>query len=547
MEKVTKLDSLLFETLSKCTNRVYFYYASATENKGKWSQSAVEYFGLKSEYVTIFEWMDKIHPDDREEYAKEYFRMINGETEYHNCEYRITNAEGEYVWVNCRGYMNYDDDGKPEFFAGYVTNLGVIPKVDGVTGLWTSYGLRNDIVKRLDMNLSGAVMQIDLGNFNRINSRFGYDFGDLVMYTLGKKITAVCPRASVYRLEGPEFVVMTDGGRDEISEIYDSLKKTISQISINDTMLNIDFWAGATLFPEDGQFVDQVQNNLAYAISAAKHIGSDELVFYNKDLFEKRNRIIHMTENLRSSINNDFEGFKVVLQPIIDEKTGLTYSAEALLRWSSTGFDRVGPLDFVPILEENKWIIPVGKWVIDRTFSYVSEWNKRKPSHRLQHVNINFSYIQFTDPTLKDYIIQKLDEYSLPHNTLIAELTESCRVEYSDKLAELLQEYRDEGIIIALDDFGTGYSSLSMLRDIPTDIVKLDRGMTKYVSTKEKDRNLIEFIISYCNKMNIDVCTEGIETDEMRDAVRRAGTKYIQGYYYDKPLEVNEFFKKYID
>lgn len=546
MKNINEFDMKLFETLSKCTNRVFFYYASANESMSKWSPSAVEYFGLESEYIPFEKWFEKIHPDDQDEYQRNYYDLIVGKTPYHNCEYRITNAECEYVWVNCRGYMNYDDNGLPEFFAGYVTNLGVIPKVDVVTGLWTGYGLRNDITKRLDLNISGAVMQIDIGNFNRINARFGYDFGDLVMYTLGKKISAINPKAMVYRLEGPEFVVMLDGGREEIHTMYKALKRTISQISINDTLLNIDFWVGATLFPEDGKFVDQVQNNLSYAISAAKHIGSDEVVFYNKDLFEKRNRVIRMTESLRNSIDNDFEGFKVVLQPIIDEKTGTAYSAEALLRWSSPEFDRVGPMDFVPILEETKGIIPVGKWVIDQTFSYVSRWNKQKPNHQLKHININFSYIQFTDPTLKDYIIEKLDEYNLPHNTLVAELTESCRVEYSEKLAELLQEYRDEGIIIALDDFGTGYASLSVLRDIPTDIVKLDRDMTKSVSSREKDRNLIEFIISYCRKMNIDVCTEGIETDETRNIVRDAGTTYIQGYYYDKPLEVNEFFKKYI-
>lgn len=546
MKNINEFDMKLFETLSKCTNRVFFYYASAGENMSKWSPSAVEYFGLKSDCIALDDWFCKIHPDDKEEYKNNFYALMTGKTPYHNCEYRITNSEGEYVWVNCRGYMNYDDNGAPEFFAGYVTNLGVVPKVDVVTGLRTVYVLRNDIVKKLDLNLSGAVMQIDIGNFNRINARFGYDFGDLVMYTLGKKISSVNPKATVYRLEGPEFVVMIDGGREEINEIYNVLKRTISQISINDTMLNIDFWVGATVFPEDGRFADQVQNNLSYAISAAKHIGADEVVFYNKDLFEKRNRVIRMTESLRNSIDDDFKGFKVVLQPIIDEKSGQAYSAEALLRWSSPEFERVGPMDFVPILEETKGIIPVGKWVIDQTFSYVARWNKQKPNHQLKHININFSYIQFTDPTLKDYIIEKLDEYNLPHNTLVAELTESCRVEYSEKLAELLQEYRDEGIIIALDDFGTGYASLSMLRDIPTDIVKLDRGMTKAVSSREKDRNLIEFIISYCRKMNIDVCTEGVETDETRDIVRNAGTTYIQGYYYDKPLEVNEFFEKYI-
>ena len=166
--------------------------------------------------------------------------------------------------------------------------------------------------------------------------------------------------------------------------------------------------------------------------------------------------------------------------------------------------------------------------------------------HKLPHVNINFSYIQFSDETLKDYIISKLNEYKLPHNILIAELTESCRVEYTEDLAAILQSLRDEGISIALDDFGTGYASLMLLKDTPTDIVKLDHTMTRSIKDRPKDRSLVEFIIKYCIQAGIQVCTEGVENKDIQDIVKSAGTSFLQGYLYDKPLPPDEFFEKYI-
>lgn len=548
MITLEELDSKLFETLSNSSNRIYFYYASMKENTSIWSQSAVDYFGLPGRVLSPTSiWDDKVHPDDLAGYSQSFVDIINHVTPYHNCEYRIKNAEGEYVWVNCHGYMNYDEDGNPDFFAGFVTNMGTIMKIDAVTGLWTNYGFRNDVTYMLDKHISGAAMQIDITNFKRINSRYGYDFGDVVMHMLGQKINSIPGKKAVYRMDGAQFAVLIEGGKDEVLEFKKKIEEKISEFSINGVNLYIEFSSGATVFPEDGQFIDQIQSNLFYALSNAKQTSTNELVFYSKDLFEQRNRIIRLTECLRRSIENNFDGFRIVFQPIMDKKTGKLHSAEALLRWSSSEFEGVGPMDFIPILEETRGIVPVGKWIIDRAFAYVADWNKRNCKNKLKHININFSYVQFTDTSLKDYVVSKLDEYGLSHDTLVAELTESCRVEFSDKLSQLLQEYRDEGITIALDDFGTGYASLSMLKDMPADIVKLDHTMTKTITDREKDRNLVEFIIAYCNKMDIDVCTEGVETDAIRDVVSGAGTQYLQGYYYDKPLEAEEFFKKYID
>lgn len=546
---LTEFDSLLFDTLSKSANRVFFYYADIKKFISRWSKSAVDYFGLPGEILSPASiWEKKIHPDDLDEYNKNFEDLLNHVTPYHNCEYRITNAKGEYVWVNCRGCMTYDENGAPDFFAGYVTNLGTMSRIDSVTGLWTNHVFRSDVSSLLESRKSGAIIQIDIRDFKRINSKYGFDFGDIVLYRIGQIICNLCEKnEKVYRIEGTQYAVVSEGGdAKSLALLKNKIAKQLDELSINGTVLHIDISCGATLFPKDGQFIDQIQNNLSYALSNAKQCGARDIVFYSDELFEQRNRMMRLNDALRDSITNNFRGFRVVLQPIIDPKTGELHSAEVLLRWSNENFPNIGPMEFVPFLEQSGDIIDVGKWIIDTSFEYVSKWNKDNHLRKLPHININFSYVQFTDSSLLDYIISECDKYNLPRSTLIAELTESCRIEYSDKLAKILQSFRDEGIIIALDDFGTGYASLMILKDIPADIIKLDHTMTRTIADRPKDKNLVEFIITYCNKIGIDVCTEGVETKEILDIVETAGTKYIQGYYYDKPLEVDDFFKKYL-
>jgi diguanylate cyclase (GGDEF)-like protein/PAS domain S-box-containing protein len=541
-------DLKLFNTLSQSCNTVFFYYADVKNDVAHWSESAKEYFGLPSTVLSPSSiWAERIHPNDIDGYNKNFEDMFGGVTPYHNSEYRIKNAEGEYIWVNCRGYMTYDKNGAPEFFAGFVRNMGQITKLDPVTGMWNSYVMRTNLEKLLQDGTEGVAIQLDVRNFKRINAQYGYDFGDSVLYTLGQALLSVCEnRATVYRMNGTQFALIVKGKKEDAIKLCKEIDDRIGNISVNGVILRIDTALGATLFPEDGQFFDNINSNLTYALASAKQTNSTDIVFYSNELFEKRNRYIRLNEALQSSIANNFEGFRIAFQPVFDAKTGKLHSAEALLRWSNEDFPNVGPMEFVPILEQTEKIIPVGKWLIDQAFKFVSVWNSANTSNKLKHVNVNFSYIQFSDDTLKDYVTSKLDEYKLPRETLIAELTESCRIVYTSEFANVLQSFREEGVKIALDDFGTGYASLMVLKDTPTDILKLDYTMMRTIQDKPKDRTLVEFIIKYCREIDVDVCAEGVENAGIEKIVTSAGAAFLQGYYYDKPLEADTFFEKYI-
>lgn len=543
-----EFDSRFFELVSNSSNRTFFYYSNMKENWARWSKAAVEYFDLPGEYLCPAAeiWATRIHPDDVEMYNKDFENMANHVTPYHNCEYRIMNAEGEYVWVNCRGYVTYDDEGNMEWFGGFVTNMGQRNKIDAVTGLWTVFEFRSALQRMLEKEQTGGILLLGIENFKRVNAEYGYSFGDKTLYVIGQKLLALMEsETTIYRMDGAEFAVIVPGGDEKaLIELRNKIAHILDDLIVSNQQLHLRFQAAATVFPRDGMYIDQIQNNLFYAMEQAKLKKSQEIIFFSEKLYNERNYMARLKEAICTSVNNGCSGFRVVFQPLIAPNCGQCITAEALLRWSDDVFGNVSPVDFIPILEETNLIIPVGKWVIDQSLRYLSRWYDKDKS--LKAVNVNVSYIQLQDNTLKDYVIQKLDEYGLPHDAIVIELTESCRVEQTAQLAGILQSFKDEGISIALDDFGTGYATLTVLKDIPADIVKIDHTMTRTIVDRPKDKSLIEFIVMYCKKAGIWVCAEGVETEVALDIVKNAGAELIQGYYYDKPLEARAFEEKYV-
>ncbi len=546
---MNEYDSKLFDVLAQSSNRTFFFASNMKDNTARWSKGAVEYFGLGSEilYPADIEWLKRIHPDDKRAYLKDFEDMANHVSAYHDVEYRMLNAEGEYVWVNCKGYMTYDDEGRMDFFAGFVTNMGVRNKIDPVTGLWTLQEFRKDVEDLLYDSKSGAAVMIGLKNFKRINDEHGYSYGDKTLYAIAHKMLSVRSRGTrIYRMDGSDFALLIEGGScEEVGREIEKLRQAFLTLNVEQGYVHLDFRAGAALFPQNGKYIDQIMSSMLVALENARNKGIMGVSFYTEEMRLKKTRLLSLRDAMRESVNDNFRGFLIVLQPIIDSRTGRGTGCETLLRWEDERFPGIGPMEFVPILEDTAYIIPVGKWIIDQVLRDLREWEDQG-NNPIEKVHVNVSYMQLHDDDLVDYTTGKLEEYGIAPERLVLELTESCRIGRIDELTGRLQKFKDRGIGIALDDFGTGYASLAVLKDIPTDIVKLDHTMIRSVVGTEKERKLIEFIISFCNNVGIIVCAEGVENTTIMGIVNAAGAELLQGYYFDKPLRVEEFYRKYV-
>ena len=338
----SEFESRYFDLVSKAPGKTFLFYGNLKEDMIRWSASAVEYFGLPGEIFgdSTREWISRIHPEDVEPYTDSLMELLHGVTPYHNCEYRIKNAQGEYVWVNCRGYMTYDADGKAEWFGGLVTNMGYQTKIDAVTNLWTVHQFRSELNRLLDDRARGGILMIGLENFKRINAEYSYAYGDKVLALIGEKLReGVLHNCHVFRMDGANFaIVMQDAGVERIVEYKKFVDSFMRNLVVSGQVVHLRFKAAAAFFPEDGEFLDQIQSNLFYALDHAKLTNTDDVVFYSKELFAQKKYMTRLKEAIRECVEEDCKGFRIVMQPIVETKSEVCDAAEVLLRFTHPEF-----------------------------------------------------------------------------------------------------------------------------------------------------------------------------------------------------------------
>lgn len=546
---LNEADSVLFDMLSNSSSRTFFFFSDLKENTAHWSKGAVAFFGLESDILNpaLELWTAKIHPDDIEKYLADFQEMVSCQGVTHDCEYRMMNAEGTYVWVNCKGVVKYDENGIPALFAGFVTNMGDRNKIDPVTNLLTFFEFRNDLDAELQRGNKGAALQLSIVDYKRINDIYSYAFGDAVLAEIANRFRAIISdNISMYRMEGTDFGFIIPGAtKEDVENFYSKLINVASRVAVDGKIVKLRFHSCCIFYPEHGEYEDKLRTKLSYALTTAKSKNATSIVYFSDEIYEERNRKIRLKEALKASVENACEGFRMVYQPILDAEGAEFIAAEALLRWKSEEFEKISPMEFVPVLEETGLIIDVGRWILEDCIKTISVWNTKY--HKKIKVHVNMSLMQFMDENVLPYIIGLLEKYEMNPNLLVLELTESCRVDYSKELGEKLEEFRDYGIEIALDDFGTGYASLAVLKDVPATIVKLDHTLIKTILDRPKDKKLIEFIIMYCHTIGISVCAEGVENQGIFKLVKEAGADKLQGYLFDKPLEISEIQSKYFE
>lgn len=210
---------------------------------------------------------------------------------------------------------------------------------------------------------------------------------------------------------------------------------------------------------------------------------------------------------------------------------------EALLRWKDETGHPVSSAEFIPVMEENGMIIPVGMWVMRTALEAGRLWVKEDP---LFTVSVNVSALQILEEDFTAVLKQTVEEKEFPYQNLIIELTESCMAKNLCMFEERFEELRALGIRVAMDDFGTGYSSLELLKTAPVDIVKIDRGFVRNILNSTFDAAFISFVVAICHDAGIKVCLEGVETAVEYEFLKERDLDSFQGYYFGRPVPENE-------
>ena len=400
-------------------------------------------------------------------------------------------------------------------------------------------------LKRADrLKTQIAVLFIDLDRFKLINDSMGHDAGDELLMEIAKRLKKTVRESDIVcRLGGDEFVILLEGIQEayileKISE--NILAKIAHPVQMNDqTEAYISGSIGIALYPQDGQTVETLIKHADIAMYQSKKNGRNNFIFYQQEMNKAASLHMEIEKELRRAINE--QQFCLHYQPVIDLSSGRIIGAEALIRWRHPAMGLVGPDKFIRIAEETDLIVPIGEWIITTAMKQAVEWNKLSDQPLKVAVNISSRQCNDHGRNIEEFLSKSLEAVKLEPGMLEIEITESLLMHGSDEMISSLQKIRDLGIGISLDDFGTGYSSLSYLKHFPISTIKIDQSFVKDVTTNEKDARLVQAIVMLGNALNLNVIGEGIELAEHADYLKKLSCRSGQGYYFSKPLTVEEF------
>lgn len=541
----------LYEALTAGTDD-YIFVGNMKTGIFRYPPAMVTEFGLPGEIVenAAAVWGKLIHPHDKKDFLESNQEIADGRAEYHDIQYRARNVFGEWLWLRCRGKMIRDMNGEPGLFAGMISNLGKKDQIDHMTGLLNRFVFEGDIKKYLighENVKSLGIMILDMDSFRNINDLYNRSFGDEVLRIAARRIAAMLPaEAKVYRLDGDEFGVVIVNGNDEIcSTVYNQIQKIYrKQQEHMGKKYYATFSAGCVCYPQYAETYLDLMKYANYSLETSKNTGKNRLTVFTRDILEGRERKLELTELLRESVERGFVGFTVYYQPQIDSQTKELYGAEALARWQCPQYGSISPLEFIPILEETGMIIPFGGWILGKAAKQCKKWVQKKPNFRM---SVNLSYLQLLEGDIVSYLDDTLKELDLPPENITLELTETYLVKADREILDMLKNMRGKGIRIAMDDFGVGYSSLYTLKNIPVDVVKIDKGFAKDIVRDVFNVTFVRSITELCHNVGKVVCLEGVETEHEYSVVKGTGLELIQGYYFGRPVPAEEFEQRFME
>lgn len=541
----------LYEALSASMDD-YIFVGDLKNGVFRYPQAMVEEFGLPGEMVenAAAVWGPLIHPHDERTFLESNQEIADGRAEYHNIEYRARNVEGQWVWLRCRGQMIPDEEGKPNLFAGIITNLGKKNLLDHMTGLYNRFEFEGTVKRHLVDERNRCrmgIMLLDMDSFKNINDLYDRSFGDEVLRLAAQKISSLLPaNARLYRMEGDEFALLIINGEpEEQIQIFASIRhKFHKQQEYEGKKYYCTLSAGYSAFPQDADNYLELMRCANCALEHSKLQGKNRLTSFAPSLLQEKERRLELTELLRESIERGFVGFSVNYQPQVVSKTGALFGAEALARWNCTKYGNVTPGEFIPLLEQSGLIIPLGRFIFYQAVKQCKTWCEMMPDFQM---SVNVSYHQMQDGEFVAGILRTLEEFSLSPSNIMLELTETYLLKDDAAMDQIIQQLRGIGIRLAMDDFGTGYSSMLSLKRVPVDFVKIDRGFVKGITTDPFNATFIRAITELCHDVGKEVCLEGVETETEYKAVKNTGLELIQGFFFGVPVDAATFEREWLN
>ena len=505
-------------------------------------------------------WPKMLHPDDRLRALAENARH-NETGEPFVLEYRVLAKDGRIVWLHDEATMVRDEQGTPRYSHGILMDISerkhgeeqvaFLAYHDELTGLPS----RSMFEELLDLSVSRArrhdgsvaVVVVDLDDFRLVNDSLGHQHGDDLLRMVADRLREATRETDlVARRGGDQFLLLlADLDREErgdmdaaiiraeavVQRIHDSL---VSPFIVAGTELYISASMGISLFPQDAADAGALVRNAEAAMYQSKKAGPAGYVVSTPGSLDSAGKL-HFVTRLRKAVES--QRWVLYYQPVVELATSRMIGVEALIRWIEPDGSIVPPSDFIPLAEELGLIEQIGDWVVREFVYQANVW--RDLGIDLE-IGFNLSPRQFYQPDLAERILERIHAGELDPHRVVVEITESSAMMDPDRAQEILWGLSRGGLRIAIDDFGTGYSSLSRLREMPVEILKIDRSFVSGVDRDPQSASIVSAFVELGRGLGMQTLAEGIETEGELSFLLERECGLGQGYLFSRPVPPEE-------
>jgi len=557
-EESLRISEQRFRTIARATTDVVWDWN--LEDDTLWASDSIEaVFGYTTLDFSgpIRAWSDHIHADERERVVNHIRSAIEGGGDEWMDEYRFLRKDGSVALVLDRGYIIRDAGGRATRMIGAMVDLTerrqaerrieYLAYYDALTQLPNRQLLMDRLQQALEHcaqhRCTNALFFIDLDNFKSLNDTLGHALGDHLLKQVAQRLSGcVSHRDTISRFGGDEYVVLLEGMSADMEQacgqaraVGERMLMTLRQpYKLDQFCHHSTASIGIVLFGDARDDIGELLKRADMAMYEAKAAGRSTLRFFNPGMQAALSARMALENDLRQALRQCEREFDLQYQPQID-RHGRVTGVEALVRWRHPVRGLVSPVEFIPLAEETGLVLGLGQWVLKKACEQLLAWAASPATAQIE-IAVNVSARQFHHPQFVAQVLELVAAAGIDARLLKLELTETSLLENVDDTIAKMNALRTHGVSFALDDFGTGYSSLAYLRQLPLDMLKIDRSFVLDLLTNQNDAVIARTIIALGRSLGLRVLAEGVETVAQRDFLFEHGCDAYQGYLCARAL-----------
>ncbi|MZI95155.1 EAL domain-containing protein [Vibrio sp. CAIM 722] len=505
-------------------------------------------FGIKSKTISVDEWLEYVHPLDRQSVSAAIERQVYSPepNKIRNIQFRLRTTSRQYIWIETHSVLKFDGDeffivgrhcdvSEQKLFESYLQQAAYF---DSASGMFNRAKLLADIELAQNTAEKHSLIYMQIDDIRTYVNQYG---NEVVEHLISHVIAAVQVDSNdlveCYRARSDDFAIIVKGEHSK-EELY-TLCRSIytdytSAIQGHGHLYGENISIGVYPNFELNVSPEDIINIASRTCQFASEQEESWIAIYQGKTQSKVDRFFFVERGLKEALHS--HSLSVKFQPIVDAVTGKVASFEALVRWKSKEFGEIYPDEFIPVAEKKGLINELGYQVFTKACQFITHYNHK--NHVTVRVNVNVSVLQLLDRSFPEHIMRIATEYGIETKSIVLELTETVILDGNKNALIQLQKLSELGFRLSLDDFGTGFSSINSFFDLPLNQIKIDRTMACKTMHNFALNEYLEFIIHLCVQKGIDIVIEGIENSVMYQKFSELGASYLQGYWFSKPLSL---------